>query len=166
MNLKQVGHWFVREIREILPPTIFFFAAFSLLLLTQTLILKEHGIGVWDWGGALVGALIVGKVVLVVDHFRFVNRYPDRPLVWNTLWKTLIYNVAASAVHYLEKLLPLMFDGDGFAAANRALFGATDWEHVVLVHMWLAVLLLAYCSARELIRHLGAKNVVRMFFGS
>ena len=111
-----------------------------------------------------VGALIVGKVVLIVDKFHFIDRYPDRPLIWNALWKTLIYNIAATAVHYLEKLLPLIFDGKGLAAANRTLFAATDWEHIVLIHMWLAVLLLAYCCARELVRAVGPDKVRHMFF--
>ncbi|MEX2202418.1 MAG: hypothetical protein WD711_13555 [Dongiaceae bacterium] len=164
MSLEKFGRWFVREIRELLPPTIFFFIAFALLLLTQALVLQEHGIDAWDWGRAIVGALIVGKVVLIVDHFRFMNRYPERPLIWNTLWKTLIYNIAATAVHYLEKILPPIFDGEGFAAANRALYAATDWERIVLIHMWLAVLLLAYCSARELVRAIGPAKVRRMFF--
>lgn len=166
MSLKTIGHWLVREIREIIPPTIFFFIAFALLLLTQALVLQEHDIDAWDWGRAIVGALIVGKVVLIVDHFRFVDRYPDRPLIWNVLWKTLIYNVAATAVHYLEQLLPRIFDGESFAAANRALYAATDWEHIVLTHMWLAVLLLAYCGGRELVRAIGPAKVRRMFFSA
>jgi hypothetical protein len=166
MSLKSIGHWFVREIREILPPTIFFFIAFGLLLFTEMLVLKQHGIGVWHFGGALVGALIVGKVVLVADHFRFVDRYPDRPLIWNTLWKTLVYFLAGSLLHYLEGLLPLLFDGEGFVAANRKLYAGTGWTHSLLVHMWLAVLLFAYCGARELIRRIGTKEFMRMFFGS
>ncbi|MDZ4736291.1 MAG: hypothetical protein SGJ07_08065 [Rhodospirillaceae bacterium] len=164
MSLEKTVRWLGREIREILPPTIFFFIAFALLLVTQSLVLKEHGIDVWDWGRAIVGALIVGKVVLIVDKFHFIDRYPDRPLIWNALWKTLIYNIAATAVHYLEKLLPLIFDGKGLAAANRTLFAATDWEHIVLIHMWLAVLLLAYCCARELVRAVGPDKVRHMFF--
>ncbi|MEX0810445.1 MAG: hypothetical protein WD044_17115 [Dongiaceae bacterium] len=164
MNLKKTVRWLGGEIREILPPTIFFFIAFALLLVTQSLVLKEHGIDVWDWGRAIVGALIVGKVVLIVDKFSFVDRYPDRPLIWNALWKTLIYNIAATAVHYLEKLLPPIFDGKGFSEANRTLFAATDWEHIVLVHMWLAVLVFAYCCLRELVQQIGAAKVRRMFF--
>ena len=97
MSLKHIGSILLREVRDIVPPTLFFFVAFGLLLITQSLVLEEHGIGVWHWGGALIGALIVGKVVLVVDHLRFVDRYPHKPLIWNATWKTLIYAVAAKA---------------------------------------------------------------------
>ena len=164
MNLKHVGHVIVREIREIIPPTIFFFVAFGLLMLTQTLVLKEHGIDAWDWGAAAIGALIVGKVVLIADHFAFVDRYPKDPLIWNAVWKTLIYMVAATFVRYLEQLLPLMFGGKDFLAANRTLYAELDWSHFALTHMWLAVLLFVYCCLRELVRHIGAAKVKRMFF--
>ena len=164
MNLKKIGHVLLEELYAVIPPTVFFFVAFSLLLLTQMLVLKEHGIDFWDWGGAAVGALIVGKVVLIVDKFHFVDRYPEEPLIWNAVWKTLIYLVAATFVRYLEALLPLLFDGKGFIGANRALEAGFNWDHFLLIHMWLAVLLFVYCCLRELVRHIGTKKVARMFF--
>jgi hypothetical protein len=164
MNLKHAGQVIAREVKELIPPTLFFFVAFSLLMLTQILVLKDHGIDGWDWGAAAIGALIVGKVVLVADHFRFVDRYPEKPLIWNAVWKTLIYLIAATIVRYLEALLPLLFHGEGFAEANRTIAAESSWERFVLVHMWLAVLLFVYCCLRELVRHIGPKKVARMFF--
>ena len=166
MNLNHVGNVIVREIRELIPPTVFFFIAIGLLLVTQMLVLEDHGIDAWDWGGAAIGALIIGKIVLIADHFRFIDRYPEHPLIWNALWKTLIYNIAATALRYLEGLVPLLFDGKGFVTANRTLFAETDWTHFVLVHMWLAVLLFVYCCLRELVRQIGPAEVRRMFFGA
>lgn len=163
MNLKKAGHVIGREFWEIIPPTLFFFIAFSLLLFTKILVLKEHGIDAWDWGGAVVGALIVGKVVLVVDKFSFVDRYPEKPLIWNAVWKTLIYLVAATMVRYLEQLLPLMFHGSGFAEAHRTIEAQLNWEDFLLIHMWLAILLFVYCCLRELVRHIGPRKVARMF---
>ncbi len=166
MNLQKTGAILKRELLELIPPTLFFLVAFGLLLITQMLVLEEHGIDAWDWGGAVVGALVVGKVVLITDKFDFIDRYPDEPLIYNALWKTLIYMIAASIVHYLEELLPLVFHGKGFVAANRALIASFDWHHAALIHMWLLVLLFGYCSLRELVRHIGPAKVARMFFHS
>jgi hypothetical protein len=33
---------------------------------------------------------VIAKVVLVADHVKFVNRFPDRPLIYNVVWKTAI----------------------------------------------------------------------------
>ena len=76
------------EFLELLPPTIFFFIAIGLLMLTKRLVLKQYDIHVSDFAVVVVGALIIGKVVLIADHFSFVDKYPGKPLIYNVLWKT------------------------------------------------------------------------------
>jgi len=53
-----------------LPPTIFFFLGFNLILWTKYLILKEHGIEFSAFVTATLAALLVGKAVLVTDNVR------------------------------------------------------------------------------------------------
>src|SRR5438046_3107924 len=60
------------ELQELIPVTLFFFRAFQLLALTQRLMLKEYGIHVPTFIAATVGALIVAKVVIIVDCFPWV----------------------------------------------------------------------------------------------
>ena len=43
-----------------------------------------------------VAALILGKAVLVADMVPMINRFPNRPLIYNVAWKTLIYWEMAS----------------------------------------------------------------------
>ena len=90
------------EIRKILPPTIFFFVTLHMIALIRSLMLKGTGIPVAS--SVTVAALTLGKAVLIVDAFPFVNRYPDKPLAYNVAWKTVIYSVAATFIHYLENL--------------------------------------------------------------
>ena len=89
--LKTIKHDYL----EILPPAIFFFIAFTLILVTKRLILSEYGISWTGFGSAVIGAYLVGKVVLIVDKLPFVNRFPDRQLIYNASWKCLIYFLAA-----------------------------------------------------------------------
>jgi hypothetical protein len=70
-----------------LPPTIFFFIAFSLILATKHLMLSEYGIPWTGFGKSVIGILLVGKVVLIVDKLPFVNRFPEKPLIYNTILK-------------------------------------------------------------------------------
>ena len=145
---------------------IFFFIAFSLLLVTQSLIGEQYGVSAWDFSTAILGALIVGKILLIVDKLAFVNRFPDRPLIYNTLWKTFIYNVAALFVRYLEQIIPRLVDGGGFGQANADIYSSIVWPHFWLVQLWLAVLFFVYCAVRELIRKIGADTVKGMFLGT
>jgi hypothetical protein len=160
-----VGAFLKKEVRELIPPTIFFMISFALLLLTQALVLKDYGVDLFDIGQAVIGALIVGKVLLIVNAFPFVDRYPARPLIWNTLWKALVYNIAAILVRYLEAVIGLWIDHGSFGAANDALFAGIHWPHFWLVQLWLAVLFLIYCAGGELSRAIGREKLIALFFG-
>ena len=158
--LKNIQHDFF----EILPPTIFFLIAFSLILVTKRLILREYGILWTGFGAAIIGAFLVGKVVLVVDKLPFVNKFPNRPLIYNTLWKSLIYFLTALLVRYLNQVVPLLIKHNGFVEANRHLANDIVWPHFWLIQMWLAVLFFIYCAMRELVRVIGRDKVIHMFF--
>ena len=151
---------------EILPPTIFFLIAFLLILFTKLMILSEYGISWTGFGAAVVGAMLVGKVVLMVDKLPFVNKFPERPLVYNTLWKSFIYFLAALLVRYLMQVVPLLRKHENLVEANRHLVNEVVWPHFWLLQMWLAVLFLIFCAMRGLIRVIGRDKVIKIFFGS
>ena len=65
------------EVVALIPQTLFFFVAIGLLMLTKRLMLQQYGIPFSDFAAVVIGALIVGKVVLIADALPFINRYPD-----------------------------------------------------------------------------------------
>jgi len=154
-----------QELLEVIPPAVFFFIAFQVIAFTRALMLKEYGIRVSTFMAATVGALIVAKVVLIVDLLPFVNRFPEKPLIYNTVWKTAIYMFAAFIVRYVEHLIPFLRQHRDFAAANRHLLEEVVWPHFWAIQIWLLVLFFVYCSLRELVRVLGRERVRRIFFG-
>jgi len=56
--------WCIAQVKHALPPTIFFFIGFNLILWTKRMILEEHGIDFSGFFTATVVALLVGKAVL------------------------------------------------------------------------------------------------------
>jgi hypothetical protein len=160
--LKTIKHGYL----ELLPPAIFFFIAFSLILITKKLILAEYGISWTGFGAAFVGAFLIGKVVLIADKLPFANKFHERQLICATFWKCLIYILAAALLQYLERIIPMLIKHDGFLEANRHFVAETVWPHFWLIQMWLAVLFFVYCAMRELIRAIGREKVIKMFFGS
>jgi hypothetical protein len=163
--MEKFGRWIAREFREVIPPAIFFLVGFHMLALTRSLILREYRVHAATAAGATVGALLVAKVVLIADSFPAVNRFPERPLIYNVAWKTTIYVLASLVVHYLEHLVPLWWRLGDLGAANHRLLGEIVWPHFWVVQLWLLVLLFMYCAMRELIRAIGPHEVRRMFFG-
>jgi len=62
-----LSSFLVHEFREIIPPTLFFFVGFNLILFTKRLILAQYLIQFAGFFIATVAALVVGKAVLVAN---------------------------------------------------------------------------------------------------
>jgi len=153
------------EIREAIPPFIFFFFAFHLLLLTRSLVQAQYGIELQSVMNATIAALVVAKVVLLADLLPFVNRFPSKPLAWNIAWKTLIYMLAAMVVVYLERLWEFHGEYGSVSAANEHMIEALVWPHFWVEQVWMTVLFLLYCTLRELARALGGARMRALFLG-
>lgn len=153
------------ELMEAVPPFLYFFAAFHLLAVVRTLMQQEYGIQAGTVMNATIGALIVAKVVLLADLMPIVNRFPDKPLLYNILWKTLIYQAAAIVVAYLEHLWDAYRETGSFAAANAHLVEAVVWPHFWAVQILMLVLFLQYCTLREISRAVGGRRMRALFLG-
>lgn len=153
------------KILEAIPTVLFFFVVFQLLAFTRALILKGYGIEVEAFVKATIAALIIGKVVLFADLLPIMNRFPNKPLIYNIAWKTFIYMVATLLVRYVEDIVPLVIEYKNFIAANTHLHDGAVWPHFWLVQLWLLVCFFMYCTIRELTRILGRDQVRSMFFG-
>jgi len=153
------------EFLAILPPTIFFFLALHLIALIRALMIKASGITPLSTASIAVAALILGKSVLIADMLPVINRYPDRPLIYNVAWKTAIYLLVSLFIHYLERLYDFARQAGGLIAGNDKLLSEIVWPHFWAVQIVLSILVLTYCTARELVRVIGKERCVRMFFG-
>jgi hypothetical protein len=153
------------ELLEILPPTIFFFVALHIVAFLRVLMLKGTGIAPTTTVSVTIAALILGKAVVIADLLPFINRFPEKPLLYNVAWKTAIYLAVAAIVHYLERLIDFWREAGGFVAGNEKLLAEMVWPHFWAVQILLFVLILMYCAMHELTRVIGGDKVKRMFFG-
>ena len=160
---------FVTKVKEellaALPPTIFFYIALHIVALVRVLMQKGTGLAPLSTVSILVAALILGKSVLIADMLPIINRFPEKPLIYNVVWKTAIYVVASIFVHYLEHVVPVWWHMGSFRAANEHIWGEIVWSHFWGIQIWLVVLIFLYCLARELIRVIGRDQVRKILFG-
>ena len=94
-----------------------------------------------------------------------INRYPDKPLAYNVAWKTAIYWLLATVIHYLERLIDFARQAGSLVAGNSKLFAEIVWPHFWAVQIIVFILILAYCTAHELGRVIGREKLLRLFFG-
>lgn len=154
-----------RELLSLIPPTLFFLVTLGLLVFTKHLMLKQYGIQFSDFGAIIVGALIIGKVVLIADHLPITNRFPTRPLIYRIAWKSFIYVMAAFIVRTAEELVPRIIKYNSVSQGTAHLVDEVIWPHFWVIYIWLSVLLFTYCSLRELVRVIGEDKVLELFFG-
>jgi hypothetical protein len=153
------------EFLAVIPPTIFFFIALHIVALVRALMVKAMGIAPLSTVSIAIAALILGKAVLIADMLPFINRFPDRPLIYNVAWKTLIYVLVSALIHYLEHLFDFWRETGGLVAGNEKLLAEIVWPHFWAVQIILLMLILMYCTMRELVRVIGKEKVLRIFFG-
>lgn len=153
------------EVEALIPPTIFFMVALHGVALVRTLMLKGTGIAPSTSLTVTLGALVLAKAVLLADMLPFINRYPHKPLAWNIGWKSLIYSLVATVLHYLERLIDYWREAGGFVVANHKLLDDMIWAHFLAIEILLVVLVVVYCTMSELVRMFGGARVRGVFLG-
>jgi hypothetical protein len=154
------------EFIALLPPTLYFFIALHIVALIRALMTEGTGIAVTTTISVTVAALILGKAVLLADLLPIINRYPNKPLIYNVTWKTFIYLFIAGLVHYLERLIDFSRQAGGIVAGNERLLAEMVWPHFIAVQVLLFVLIVMYTTFREIARVIGTERMQEMFFGS
>jgi hypothetical protein len=124
------------EIYALIPPMIFFFIALNIIALIRALMLKGTGIAPSTPLAIALAALILAKAVLLADLMPVINRYPQKPLIYNVLWKTLLYS--------LERIV---------------------WAHFWAIEIIIVVLVFNYCLLTEVSSAMGPKKLWQMVLG-
>jgi hypothetical protein len=153
------------EFFAILPPTIFFFVALHIVTFIRVLMAEGSNFVPLSTASIAVASLILGKSVLIADMLPPINRYPNKPLAYNIVWKTVIYLLMATVIHYVERLIEFSRQAGGVIAGNEKLLTEIVWPHFWAVEILLFVLIVNYCTARELVRVIGREKALRLFFG-
>ena len=153
------------EFLALLPPTIYFFVALHIVAFVRVLMLKGTGIAPSSSISIAVAALILGKAVLIADMLPLINRFPNKPLIYNVAWKTVIYWLLSAVIHYLERLIDFWRETGSFVAGNEKLLSLIIWPHFWAIQIILLVLIAMYCMMHELVRVIGKDKVMRIFFG-
>lgn len=163
--MSTVIHKIKHEFMKVLPPTIFFFVILHIVALIRALMIKGSGVELPVSASVLIASLVLGKCVLIADMLPFINRFPDKPLLWNVTWKTLMYALVALIVHYLERLYDYWKEAPGFADANALLWSSMNWPRFWAIQILLITLIFMYCVIAELARVIGRDRLKVMFIG-
>jgi hypothetical protein len=162
--LRHAFQWWLAQLKHVLPPTVFFFVGFNLILWTKRLILEEHGVEFSGFLTATLAALLVGKAVLVTDNLPFMRRFDGAPIIQPILFKSAIYWLCVFIVRIAEGLVHFLWDGGSLTDFPTYLIGHFSWSRFLSIQIWLMVLFLIYVTAHELNTLFGDGELNRLFF--
>jgi hypothetical protein len=93
------------EIKHLGLVTLYFLVCFGIVLTLKKLFLAAYQIDFYGLSAVVIGALVVAKVVVILDSTRAGTRLDaDYPLVLAASYKTLCYSVATFLVLVGEKV--------------------------------------------------------------
>ena len=153
------------EMRQVLVIAVFFGIGFSIIILNNRLVTAGTGIHIAPFARALVGGLIVAKVLMIVDLLPFVHAFPEKPLVHNVSWKSSLYVAASVIFLYLEPFLKNLIKGLGLYGSHSAAWHELMLPKTWATLLWLAVLMVGFVTMQELSHVLGKERLKAIFFG-
>ncbi len=147
-----------------LPPTIYFLVVFHILYFIKSLIADEYGVSISSSIVATIGALIVGKAILIADSLKALKLFEENNLIHRILWKVFIYGIFVFIFRYLEEIIPLISKYQSFFQANKNLIHEIKWSQFWIIQIVLFIFLTIYVSYVELIKIIGKEEFLELVF--
>src|SRR5271167_4422824 len=143
-----------------------YLALFFCILSTYTmLLLDEFHVKYFTYGASLVNALVLSKVILLVEHARLGKRHENKPLIFSALYKAFLFGLLAVALHILEEIIKSIWQGQDLAGAFHELTSRRINE-VLIRNLVIFCAFIPFFTFREMRRILGEGKLFDLFFRS
>jgi len=155
---ERIGH----EMKSVGVAMLFFGCWIGALLVLKHLILAEHQIRFYGYGAALVGAFILAKVVIVLEHVSLGAWVRSRPAALDVCLRTLLYASGVVVVMAIEHGVRGRSEHGGFLPAVEAAIRGASEDHFWADAFCVGGALLVWNIAALVRRRLGSGAIVRM----
>jgi hypothetical protein len=164
LDLDMVSAQKVRnEITALAVAMLYFATWIGVLIVLKTLILAQYRIVFHGLSMALIGALVLAKVVLVLEHVSLGPWVRRRAAALEIMLRTALYAVGVLVVLLLERAFDRRSEYGGFVPSLAAIFRRADIHHVLANAICLTGALLGYNVLSVVRRHLGKGGLSRLF---
>ena len=153
----------LNELKVIVLLALYFAAWIAGMMLIKYLILAEYHIKINDISMILVGALILSKSVLILEHVPLGNWISSQPAWLEVVLRTLLYVFGVFVVLLLEKAFEGRHEHHGFIASLESVFEHKDIYHVWLNFICVSGALFFYNIFSVIQRNLGTKAFIKIF---
>jgi hypothetical protein len=100
---------------------IYLFIVFGLLSLHAWVVLSAENISYRFYGMALTNALVLSKIILLAEGFRFADKFKNQPLVYPVAYKAVAFTALLFAAYVVEEVLVGLWHGKSLAESFPAI---------------------------------------------
>ena len=154
-----------KEFFEMLPPTIFFLVVFQAVILARSVLVSESDFTMTTASAALIGALVVGKSILIADALPLFNWYREPKLIYNIVWRMFLYLTVVLIFQILEELIPLISKLGGLLPALQNFASEVNFPRFWATHLVFALFLMLWSFITALIEIIGREQLLQTLFG-
>jgi hypothetical protein len=132
------------ELRAVGVYTLFFGTWFAVFMLLKALVLAEYEIRYSGLSAVVVGALVLAKVALLLEHVSLGAWFANRPAWVEVVVRTVFYAFGVLLVLLLEKAFEVRHEQGGVLPALAGILRHEDIPHVLANTIVAACALLAF----------------------
>ncbi len=133
------------------------------LLIVKNLLLEEYQVPMTRLSAAIVGALVLSKDVLILEHVSLGEHTRSRPAWLEVLLRTVLYAAGVAVVLLLEKAFEGRHEYGGFWPSLLAVPTHEDIHHVWTNLICVSAALLSFNVLAVIRRHLKVDSLLGLF---
>jgi hypothetical protein len=164
MQTKQLTEKLRHELIEYAFNVVYLTVVFVAFTQYRRFLLAEYSITYTNYWVGLLGALVLGKVIMIGSVFRLGRWLEDKPLIFPTIYKALLFCGFILVFRVVEYAIKGLLHGDGLAAAFFEYFAQKGIDEVLANLVVVLVALIPFFAVKELGRVLGRERIATLFF--
>ena len=159
-------HKIAEEIKRIGIVSLYFACCFGVMMVFKCLILAQYEIEFRGVTFALVGALVVAKVVVLLEKVSLGQWVRNQPAIVDVISRTLLYTFGVWIVFLIEKAFESRHEHGGFGPSLMAVFQHRDIHHVCASTIGVCIALLGFIIFSVLKNRFGGHELKRLFLAT
>ena len=149
---------------EMLPPVAFFFTAMILIAIVVKLLALQYQIHFYAFARAAIGALVLGKVILLMEMAERKSdpsKYPRAVVVG---FKTVIYALVVFLFEFGERLARGWFHTGSLHDGLVMVKAEANLDHFLALLILSCMIIAMYLAMEEISHAMGEGALTRLFF--
>lgn len=163
MGKSQEPFW-KRELKEVFAISLTFFILFILFGVLKKAMLGQHQIEYYAMGTALIGSLILGKVVLIFDKLPLTKKMDYLPNIYRVFFRSLVYLLGYAIFTLIEHWIKGLIDGESIGKAMEHAFKHLSGIEFAMSMVVVFIAFLFFNSFWVIRTKYGPKALYKLFF--